>query len=489
MSFVPGNTGVASTFPDGFALADGTVTAPTFRFSDTQTGFYKAGTNSWGFASNGVQTALVSSTGAWTFGSAAGSALTHTVQSAGATLLNVKSASGSITRIALSDGVNNDVYIRRDGGASSSLSFLSDATVLATATSAGVWTFGPDVNYSTSTALKINGGEIAFRYPTSSTPAHRIYVDNSALVSGSIPMAFKSSYTSSGGNANFVFVNNANVVVGRNNENGEWTIGPSTTSSLTHTIQNGTLIVRHLGTSGSDASQIRLITSNIASGGTFIGYDNQTSGAIWAHGADVQNGPFKICRNVSGNVATNVYGQVDLSGAWTLGPTSGGVIHTIQSPGNGAGSAVLHIRKQSISINTNGNTYLECYGASGGFDGYLGISGTTFQAIDSSDSRKKENVRPANYGLTQILALNPVLFDWKEEYGGETDIKGFLAQEVKTVLPECVTVRDEIDLGGFEDAHYLGTANMIPVLVKAIQEIKSQLDAAVSRIAELEGAQ
>jgi hypothetical protein len=177
--------------------------------------------------------------------------------------------------------------------------------------------------------------------------------------------------------------------------------------------------------------------------------------------------------------------RIDANGALTVGSAGTSITHTIQAPSNPAGTPAVYIRKQNVAINSSGNSYIEFYGASGGYDGYLGITGTTLQVVDSSDSRKKENIRPANYGLKEIQALKPAVFDWKEDFGGEKNIKGFIAQEVKEVLPECVTIKDESEHGGLVDSHFLGTATMIPVLVAAIQEQQAMIEALKAEVAAL----
>jgi hypothetical protein len=84
--------------------------------------------------------------------------------------------------------------------------------------------------------------------------------------------------------------------------------------------------------------------------------------------------------------------------------------------------------------------------------------------IQTSDARLKDKVVGITYGLTEILKLNPVSFHWKNSDDNETKL-GFLAQDVKQIIKEAVTVGDDknLTLG-------LNYTVLIPVLVKAIQE-------------------
>jgi hypothetical protein len=109
-------------------------------------------------------------------------------------------------------------------------------------------------------------------------------------------------------------------------------------------------------------------------------------------------------------------------------------------------------------------------------DGTIFAVSTTIQAI--SDARLKENVRDASEGLNTVLALKPRRFDWKEGKGsGKKNQIGFIAQEVETVFPDAIDVWDEPN----DDTEYksVGSSLLIPVLVKAIQEL-------AAKVAELE---
>ena len=64
------------------------------------------------------------------------------------------------------------------------------------------------------------------------------------------------------------------------------------------------------------------------------------------------------------------------------------------------------------------------------------IAGTIFATVtsiaSSSDERLKENIKDLETGLTEIMALKPRRFDWKEGEGtGEKNVSGFIAQDVE----------------------------------------------------------
>jgi hypothetical protein len=110
-----------------------------------------------------------------------------------------------------------------------------------------------------------------------------------------------------------------------------------------------------------------------------------------------------------------------------------------------------------------------------GYGGTVYATNTTISAI--SDARLKENVQDIDVGLGAILALKPRKFDWKTGKG--KDIKGdrgFIAQEFEAVFPQLV---DEwADPAPEGEAPYKSVRqDLIPVLVKAIQELAAEVNA------------
>lgn len=88
--------------------------------------------------------------------------------------------------------------------------------------------------------------------------------------------------------------------------------------------------------------------------------------------------------------------------------------------------------------------------------------------IQTSDQRDKENIHDLKYGLDEILKLHPVSYTWKDQPEWGTRI-GLLAQEVQPVVKEVV----HTGAGGStpdQDRMGINYSDLIPVLVKAIQE-------------------
>ena len=119
-----------------------------------------------------------------------------------------------------------------------------------------------------------------------------------------------------------------------------------------------------------------------------------------------------------------------------------------------------------------------------GFGGTIFATSTTITAI--SDQRLKENIRDLDDGLGTVMALKPRKFDWKAGKG--KDIKGdrgFIAQEFEQVLPDLIEEwKDPAPEG--EEPYKAINANLIPTLVKAIQEQQALITKLTDRIAALE---
>lgn len=105
-----------------------------------------------------------------------------------------------------------------------------------------------------------------------------------------------------------------------------------------------------------------------------------------------------------------------------------------------------------------------------------------------SDSRMKKNIIPIKYGLAEILQLEPKNYDMNEDESDDSCRVGFIAQDVLSIIPECVHGN-----GAEPDGKYsLIYQDFIPMYAKAIQELKAEKDAEIqsllARIEALENA-
>ena len=98
--------------------------------------------------------------------------------------------------------------------------------------------------------------------------------------------------------------------------------------------------------------------------------------------------------------------------------------------------------------------------------------------VNASDSRLKKDITEIKYGLNEVMESMPRSFK-RVDVAGE--YFGFIAQELKNVLPEAVSGDSESQLG-------VDYGSLVAVAFKAIQELKSENDSLKSRIEALEAA-
>ena len=128
----------------------------------------------------------------------------------------------------------------------------------------------------------------------------------------------------------------------------------------------------------------------------------------------------------------------------------------------------------------NSGTVNTFYVMNGSSVGVLLNNGSQSWAAQS-DRRIKTGITPLKYGLKEIEALKPVTYQLKQD-DGKTNHLGFVAQDVLRVLPELVKgdmtdIESEIDLQkDYKKILSLETTSMIPVLVKALQELKAEVE-------------
>ena len=144
----------------------------------------------------------------------------------------------------------------------------------------------------------------------------------------------------------------------------------------------------------------------------------------------------------------------------------------------------------------------------GGTDSNIAFGATSITA--PSDERYKEEIETSTAGLSFINDLRPVTFKWKKEKdipsdhrsyvensetrvmgGHDTTRHGFIAQEVKTAIDNHSEIKDGFEMWSVDPndgRQRLAPSELIPVLVKAIQELSAKNTALEARITALENA-
>ena len=107
---------------------------------------------------------------------------------------------------------------------------------------------------------------------------------------------------------------------------------------------------------------------------------------------------------------------------------------------------------------------------------YLCWNTTTFEVEQSatacslSSIRWKENIREIDGGLMNILALHPILYDLKPEYGTAKDQPGFIAEEALKATPKLVSYGKDGQVSGYD------YPKLTAYLTKAVQELNTKVE-------------
>ena len=212
------------------------------------------------------------------------------------------------------------------------------------------------------------------------------------------------------------------------------------------------------------------------SGGAFV-YSNTATSTYYTQNAG-RHEWYNAPSGTAGNTITFTQAMtLDASGNFLIKKTSSslGVVGIEARPNGEIWSSL------AASTDGAGSSYILYSTGAAAYRFYVGMGGTVFatntviSAI--SDARYKENIQDIDVGLAAILSLKPRKFDWKAGKG--KDIKGdrgFIAQEFETVFPNLIDEwKDKAPEG---EAPYKSVRqDLIPVLVKAIQELAAEVNA------------
>ena len=214
--------------------------------------------------------------------------------------------------------------------------------------------------------------------------------------------------------------------------------------------------------SGASA-QLGLFRSNSSAGGMYIGGDS--------NGFQIRDDAFATKMQVSDSGKVTIGGTPDTNYALYVIDAQNRTQGTSQFHINGSGYSAFHwLDATAYYINQNSTIRsLRIYsGTSGGVE--LAAGGTSWGTF--SDETEKENIKPLDNVLDKIKDYRCVKFNFKEDESKETKI-GFIAQDWENDFAETVykskNKKEEEKLA-------MKYTETIPVLLKAIQELKAEVD-------------
>jgi hypothetical protein len=118
---------------------------------------------------------------------------------------------------------------------------------------------------------------------------------------------------------------------------------------------------------------------------------------------------------------------------------------------------------------------------------------TTYGSYHASDQKLKENFRSIDNPLEKILQMNGKKYDYiadqfdtigtkteqQERAAIKKDKLGFVAQELKEIVPEAVVYKED------EDLYYIDYDAIIPVIVEAMKEQQATIEGQQTTIEKL----
>ena len=198
-------------------------------------------------------------------------------------------------------------------------------------------------------------------------------------------------------------------------------------------------------TSGGDV--LIGITTAGAAGGTTI--KEGVSSTDYAFQINASSTNQAKCISISSGQLTASHGMMNFS---------------LANPGNG--------RFINFNAPDGGYTYAD--------RGYIELSGTSVLYSSVSDYRLKENVVELTGALDRVDALKPSRFNF---IGDDETIDGFIAHEVKEVVPQAVSgEKDAIDEEGNPIYQGIDQSKIVPLLVGAIKELRAEIETLKSQL-------
>ena len=283
----------------------------------------------------------------------------------------------------------------------------------------------------------------------------------------------------------------------------------------------GTTSTDHqLSVNAADYDGIQLLQGGTDTGYIGVYHDGSSTGRIYLGGlssVDIQTGNGGV---TDGTTRVRVDSSGVGVGTTTITSSTGWSPKLVLSD-TSAGLILKGINSQECNIGVSNGLYLDALGSTTASNnqilfrtsntnsnfsavirmaissnGSIGTSAGGTNIYNASDARLKQNINSLSDSLNIINNLNPVSFNWADNFSEvekDKTLYGFIAQEVQDVFPDAIedfSAGDDIELNGetIENPLTVREKFIIPVLVKAMQEQQDIIDNLKTRIETLEGA-
>ena len=209
---------------------------------------------------------------------------------------------------------------------------------------------------------------------------------------------------------------------------------------------------------GSGTLSLQRTNSTSRNGTYSTTADGNLLGALVFEGVNSSNNPYPTASIESWQVGTaGAYVGGDIR--FSITRTNDGLVEFARMSHNNSNLRAFLIGRTLVNFaealvvtpNYNGSTQnygiaVVCTGTSNqamrfannnGIVGSITMSGSATAYNTSSDYRLKENVSTITGGLSRLMQLNPIRFNWISDET-DTQVDGFLAHEVSPVVPESI---------------------------------------------------
>jgi YVTN family beta-propeller protein len=245
--------------------------------------------------------------------------------------------------------------------------------------------------------------------------------------------------------------------------------GSATISMYVINQTNGTLSAKNDYTTGTNPSGV-----NVDPTGRFVYVTNLGSNTVSMYVINQTNGTLSAKTDYT--TGTEPYSlNVDPTGRFVYIANFGSnTVSQYFMQSFSAGGAYIAGRL-SVGVDSAQTNYSVNIGTTFKQDSlFVGGRVTAVGYTTRSDIDAKENIAPINYGINEVMALEPVAYNYLNEEGKSL---GFIAQDIGLIIPEAIS---------WETPFSVYYQYLIPILTKAIQEQQAIIKSLQQRLLILE---
>jgi hypothetical protein len=231
----------------------------------------------------------------------------------------------------------------------------------------------------------------------------------------------------------------------------------------------------HDGVNARDSASIRALKENGTSGNhaSYLSFATRETGVSVTERMRITSGGAVLVGTQSSGNTISGRGLITANGSSTT-------MYELQV--GGAEKGYVYHSGADIYLNNSVTGRLYCIANSNGV--YLSSGATSWTA--NSDERLKNINGNIENAVGKLMSLRAVNFSWKNDENQKENL-GLIAQDVQKVFPQVIDINklpSKPNQEQEDETDYLGVRyqDLIPVLIKAIQELKTEIDSLKNQI-------